>query len=69
VYHAGIIAVEKKCITSHSNWYCLTLSFADDLDAFKKEWSRLRQTPQYPAKDNQTKPKPDHLSILDQFFK
>lgn len=39
----------------------------DDLDTFKKEWCRLRQTPQYPAIDKE--PKPDHLSIIDQFFK
>lgn len=38
-----------------------------DLDIFKKEWARLRQTPQFPATDKE--PKPDHLSIFDQFFK
>jgi hypothetical protein len=43
------------------------MSLSDDLDTFKKEWSRLRQTPHHPAIDME--PKPDYLSIFDQFFK
>jgi hypothetical protein len=68
-----LLIVANECFilwfgnTFHSNWHCLTLSFVDNLDAFKQEWSRLRQTPKYPAIDKE--PKPDYLSIFDQFFK
>ncbi|GFG36142.1 hypothetical protein Cfor_02400 [Coptotermes formosanus] len=39
----------------------------DDLDTFKKKWSKLHQAPLYPRTDKE--PKPNDLSIFDHFFK